>query len=119
MALVYTEEYTAEDFYKHQDISMNLIHKIKDCQTRGPARFNAASFAVFWPKITGHKTNSNRNRHIHQIPHIPAAVFYELSITIIFIIDYTSADSEDSACVARKCAFAADNSCENEWPAMR
>ena len=39
MALVYTEEYTAEDFYNHQDISMNLIHNIKDCQTRGPARF--------------------------------------------------------------------------------
>lgn len=39
MALVYTEEYTVVDFYKHQDISMNLIHKIKNCQTRGPARF--------------------------------------------------------------------------------
>ena len=40
MALVYTEEYTAEDFYKHQDISMNLIHKIKRLSNkRGPARF--------------------------------------------------------------------------------
>ena len=110
MALVYTEEYTAEDFYKHQDISMNLIHKIKDCQTRGACAVYAASFAVFWPKITGHKTNSNRNRTFIRYRTFQAAVFYELSITIIFIITYTSADLEDSACVARKCAFAADNS---------
>ncbi len=38
MALVYTEEYTAEDFYKHQDISMNLIHKIKRLSNKGGLR---------------------------------------------------------------------------------